>query len=62
MPCHFLLDKQQLPMMPTSMTPNLKPTSHYATNAMTFFVESVTAADDADFDAVELEAQIVFRH
>ena len=49
-------------MMPTSMTPNSKPKSYYATNAMSIFVESAAAADDADFDDAKLEAQILFRH
>ena len=50
----------QLPMMPTSMTPNSKPKSYYATNAMSIFVESdAAAADDADFDDAELQAKIL---
>ena len=50
-------------MMPTSMTPSLKPKSYSATNALSFFVESdAAAADDADFDAAELQARIVLRH
>ena len=45
-------------MMTTLMTPNLKPKSYSATTAMSFFVESAAAADDADFDYAKLEAQI----
>ena len=44
-------------MMPTSMTQNSKPKSYCATYAMSIFVESAAAVD-----AVELQAQILFRH
>ena len=63
MPCHFLLEQPQLPRMPISMPPNLKTESYSITNAMSFFVESAAAADDADFeDASKLQVRIVFRH
>ena len=49
-------------MMPTLMPPNSKQESYSATNALSFFVDSAAAADDADFDDAKLEAQILFRH
>mmetsp|Transcript_2491 Transcript_2491/g.4644 ORF Transcript_2491/g.4644 Transcript_2491/m.4644 type:complete len:85 (-) Transcript_2491:444-698(-) len=54
--CHFLLNQPQLPMMLTSMLPNLKPESYSATNAMSFFVQPAAAADY--YYVVGLERQI----